>query len=568
MIKRIKNTMFKLKNNKLVFRNFVQMFVVCILVFVIVFASVYVFSLKYAQNNAITNNKKSLSKISELSDIIFKQMEYVSAGLAVNDRVKMFAASYERPYLPAERLVSLEEEMRNFLLTYKGAYEYVDSIYIYESKSGKIFDGSTVRNINDFYDTEWIGIINQNENSDFLYFPRKLNGLRPYYITFIKNMQLNSFILVNINVAEISDILNNSIIKDAHFTITGMDGVVYYSNNFDEFADKVILPDEGKIVVNKQTFFSSQKISNAFDWRYTLTEPSEEYDANLKFVRTIFLITLLFLIILSVVIAGILAVISGKPINELVDIFIERGYNDESDSDEMVYLAQRIIRIIDDNKYLRTELDTRLAMYNELQLISLQAQINPHFLNNALNSIIYVLKIKENRNEAVSSLITLSRLVGYSYVHDEILVSLKEELVFLNDYIHFLKIRYGDFKVIYNIDKEALEFKIPRLSFQTLVENAMFHGIGENTEKGILEISAKVEADGVFFEIKDNGKGIDNDKLEQIRNQVNNESFSKTSVGIKNVFRRFSLIFGDNAECTILSEEGKYTAVIIRISEI
>ena len=109
------------------------MFIVCIMVFALVFVSVYIFATDYAQNNAIENNKSSLDKVAELSDIIFKQMEYVATGLAVDPTVNMLMGNYERPYLTKNRLDSLDAEMKSFLLTYKSAYEYVDSIYIYSS---------------------------------------------------------------------------------------------------------------------------------------------------------------------------------------------------------------------------------------------------------------------------------------------------------------------------------------------------------------------------------------------------------------------------------------------------
>lgn len=558
----MKRSMFRLRNNSVVFRNFIKMFIVCIMVFALVFVAVYIFATDYAQKNAIENNKSSLDKVAELSDIIFKQMEYVATGLAVDPTVNMLMGNYERPYLTKNRLDSLEAEMKSFLLTYKSAYEYVDSIYIYSSSNRKIFNGTVIESIDEFADDEWIKKIESSGGADFTYFPRKQNGIYPYYITFIKRINNYSFIVVNINVMEIRDVLNNSVAKDAHFTITDDTGMVFYSSGMEEFAQITQLPETGMIKDGKDKFFfCSQKDSEYFDWNYTLTEPDYEYNSNLNFLRTIFFITLFFLILLSVIAAGVLAMLSGKPLRELINIFDEKGYAEESNSDETAYLAQRIIRIIDDNKYLKEELDKRLAMYNQLQLISLQEQINPHFLNNALNSIIYILRIKDNKKDAVSSLVSLSRLVGYSYVHDEILVSLKEELDFLHDYISFQKIRYGEFQVMYDIDKETLEIRIPRLSLQTLVENALFHAIGENPEKGILKISAKKDEDKIAIEIRDNGKGMDCDKIEEIMNNVVDEKMSKKYVGIKNVFKRFNLIFGENVECILESRKDEYTAV-------
>ena len=190
------------------------------------------------------------------------------------------------------------------------------------------------------------------------------------------------------------------------------------------------------------------------------------------------------------------------------------------------------------------------ALNAQTELKNLRSQLNPHFMFNAMNSIRAL--IDENPSKSKTAVTQLSNVLRNSLIHTKKeLVSLKEEMTIVSDYLSLEKIRYEErLRVRTEISNEALSAEIPPLLIQTLVENAIKHGISKLKEGGDLYLSAKL-VDG-FLEVVVTNPGI---------LQLSKES--TTQIGMENTQKRLELLYGKSAVFSLTSSQKK---VIARIS--
>lgn len=207
--------------------------------------------------------------------------------------------------------------------------------------------------------------------------------------------------------------------------------------------------------------------------------------------------------------------------------------------------------------------------YNACHLKALQAQINPHFLFNVLNSIAS-LTIIEDAPKTGEVIYNLSSILRYTLKKADKLVKLEEEMNYIKSYLEIQKIRFEE-RLTYNleIDDEIKENKIPFLAIQVFVENAVIHGIEECENGGCVNVSAKSYGKFIEILIEDNGVGIGNKKLSEIRDELSNkQKVGLDKIGINNANKRMGYYFGENYKIDIKSDIKFGTLVRISIPKI
>ncbi|MBF8982790.1 sensor histidine kinase [Lutibacter sp. B2] len=182
-------------------------------------------------------------------------------------------------------------------------------------------------------------------------------------------------------------------------------------------------------------------------------------------------------------------------------------------------------------------------MANKSEIKALQAQINPHFLFNALNTIVSFMRFDVDK--ARELIIDLSTYLRYSFEKEEIFVSLSKELQQVRAYVKIEQARFKDkINIIYDIQAQP-EIKIPSLTIQPLIENAIKHGILKKEGEGVIKVSIKEkEQNKIFITIKDSGVGIETSIVENLYQGKSKEG----SVGLLNVHNRLKLIYGKGLE--------------------
>ena len=204
----------------------------------------------------------------------------------------------------------------------------------------------------------------------------------------------------------------------------------------------------------------------------------------------------------------------------------------------------------------------------ESELDVLQAQINPHFLYNTLDSLYW--KATESGNDEIAEdILSLSQLFRLVLNRGESIVLVKTEVELLEHYLHIQKMRFGK-RLQYEIsmDETILEEEIPKLILQPFVENAIVHGFEKAGGEYVLSVVGSKEEKRMIFQIKDTGVGMSKEQMEAIWDTADNRKYASQRIGryaIKNVKERLELIYHENYELGIESTVGQGTTVTIAV---
>ncbi len=273
----------------------------------------------------------------------------------------------------------------------------------------------------------------------------------------------------------------------------------------------------------------------------------------------------------------ILAIVSfffAKRINDPMNTLkryikkIEKGDFDShvyvSGQKEVVALADAFNTMSDRIKMLMSRVLIEQKEKRKTHFKALQNQINPHFLYNTLDSIVWL--SENNRNADVEkAIIALSKFFRMSISSESNIVPLQDEIEHVSNYLLIQQIRYqNSFDFTINIDQDVLQHKVLKLSLQPLVENAIIHGIKPDESFNEIKISAYKDEHFLYIEVFNQGYGIDQSKIAEIMHMLHVEKES-TSMGLKNVYQRLKLYYGPSADLLIESEMDEYTKVIMKI---
>lgn len=198
------------------------------------------------------------------------------------------------------------------------------------------------------------------------------------------------------------------------------------------------------------------------------------------------------------------------------------------------------------------------------ELKALQSQINPHFLYNTLDSIIWMAEGKKNE-EVVLMTASLARLLRQSISNEDEVVSIGQEVEYARGYLTIQKMRYKDkmeFQI--EVDPSILHIPLIKLVLQPVIENAIYHGLKYKESKGLLLVKGFMKNDNAVLQVIDNGVGMDEETLAHIyeRHKVNYQS---NGVGVYNVQKRLQLYYGNEYGITYESKKGEGTTATITI---
>ena len=202
------------------------------------------------------------------------------------------------------------------------------------------------------------------------------------------------------------------------------------------------------------------------------------------------------------------------------------------------------------------------------ELDALQSQINPHFLYNTLDSIVWMIEGERN-SDAVFMVTQLASLFRISLSKGRTVISIRDELVHARNYMNIQKVRYKDaFEVRWDIQEEILDCCTVKLILQPILENAIYYGVDAMDDEGEIDVVGRKEGDTILLSVKDNGLGMPQEKVDQLLSDEEHEEREHkhgSGVGLINVHKRIKLRFGSQYGLTIESEPDEGTMVTIRI---
>ncbi|MEW4353569.1 sensor histidine kinase [Streptococcus pneumoniae] len=269
------------------------------------------------------------------------------------------------------------------------------------------------------------------------------------------------------------------------------------------------------------------------------------------------------LVVLVICLLGIWFILRHwiRPLRDLQETILEIGNGNaslrakEEGAPELVDLAQQFNRMLDQVDKLMLAVKEEEQNVRKYELQALSSQINPHFLYNTLDTIVWMAEFN-NSEKVVDVTKSLAKYFRLALNQGNEQIALKDEIDHVRQYLFIQKQRYGD-KLTYEIEEDARfdDFQLPKLVLQPLVENAIYHGIKEIKGQGLVRVSVKEEGESLVVSISDNGRGfIAHDTTENLLVRLG-------GVGLKNVDQRLHLQFGDNYRMDIDSKQGSYTRI-------
>lgn len=217
--------------------------------------------------------------------------------------------------------------------------------------------------------------------------------------------------------------------------------------------------------------------------------------------------------------------------------FVTRGENEiASLGNAFNIMTEKIQDLMEEN--VQEQIQKR-----KMELNALQSQINPHFLYNTLDSIIWMGESGKNK-EVVLMTSSLAKLLRQSISNEDEIVTIDRELSYTRSYLEIQKMRYRDeLEFEMDVDREILKKSIVKLVVQPIVENAIYHGIKNMETKGMIYITGTMDDSKVVLIIQDNGVGMDEQTLEKILDNKHADTKS-SKVGVYNVHNRLQLYYG------------------------
>lgn len=378
-------------------------------------------------------------------------------------------------------------------------------------------------------------------------------------------------LLLDIEIPEIEQMISE-IYKDdfSKLLIMDVDGNIIYTTVSDEGGFetfnaqywKNILKTSNNLSIvqnsNQKEFLVNTFSSENTGWYFiTLTDYSR-LTGNADKIRFIIIgigiIGLLFSVIASTIVSRHIS-IPIKNLKASMENVRHENFSERipvTELDEIGDLQLTFNEMLSRIEYLIVTVYQKELNEKQALLDALQAQINPHFLYNTLDTINSMAVL--NENEEISRMaVALSNMFKYAVKQEQKLVPLKEELANLRDYYEIQKFRFGKrLHIQIDIAEELYGCQVLRLSMQPLVENAIIHGLEPKIEGGTIFIQGKKKDNCLYISVADNGAGLDSIRLSELKKLLAGVTAPQTDqehkIGLLNVNERLKLFFGDSAK--------------------
>ncbi|MFM1565083.1 sensor histidine kinase [Helcococcus ovis] len=323
-----------------------------------------------------------------------------------------------------------------------------------------------------------------------------------------------------------------------------------------------IIKDRMKTV--ERGFIASKIYIPNTDWILVGVSSTEQIDQlqNKLIVNTVTwsIIILISTIALSVLISKWIS----KPLTNLVEEMkkVDESFSkikiEYSDSIEIHTLKTEYNLLLDRIKTLTKNIEEKENSKRIFELKALQSQINPHFIYNTLDTILWLIEFGENE-KAIEVTKSLGMILRSTLSINQDFISLSNELEHVKNYMDIQKVRYDDkFEYVFEIDKNTLEILVPKLILQPIVENAIYHGIKPKKSKSFIKISSYIDDEDLIIKVENNGVDLEFDNQNRIKTKLG-------GIGMSNVEQRIKILCGNQYGIRMYRQEDA-TVVEYRLS--
>lgn len=392
-----------------------------------------------------------------------------------------------------------------------------------------------------------------------------------------RSKEVIGFINILVKSSVFKNILNEAALNSSGtFHIKSETGKLLFSNP--QFAN---VPVSTQMIGNKSGFltqgttFIVYETSSLTGWKVIRYVPLTEITKEAHEIRSLIVLTVGSLVILTI---GLYFFITSKlilPLRMLKEKMKQASLGDlevkivNKGTDEITDLSDNFNSMIMKIKALLTKSVNEQKQLKIAELRTMQAQINPHFLYNSLETIIWMAEAKKGQ-EVIEITKALSYFFRITLSKGKDFILLEDEINHVRNYLIIQKMRYQDIlDVNFHLNDDILKYKIIKLTLQPIIENAIYHGIKNKRGKGLVRIKGDFTPEGnISIDVIDNGIGMTDDKLREVRQQLSSGlPFEKDQggFGMVNVHQRIRLQYGPSFGITINSLYGSGTRVSLII---
>ncbi|ROR31704.1 two-component system sensor histidine kinase YesM [Mobilisporobacter senegalensis] len=306
-------------------------------------------------------------------------------------------------------------------------------------------------------------------------------------------------------------------------------------------------------------------------WKIIAVTPQKAIELNYIQTTVFAMLIIAFTIFIIVLLNIFISTRISDPIKELEQSVkkLENGYMDEDiyigGSYEIEHLGKTIRKMVEQMKKLMNDVVNEHESKRKSELDALQSQINPHFLYNTLDAIVWMVE-NEKQSDAVRMVTSLARLFRISLSKGKNIIPVKDELEHVKNYLLIQQMRYKNkFKFEVNSQEEVNNLATIKLVIQPLVENAIYHGMEFMDGDGEITVTAFLKEEELYIEVRDNGLGMPKETVDKLLEDNHASKGTGSGIGLKNVQERIQLYFGEQYGLIIDSEPDEGTAITVHI---
>ena len=566
--------------------SFSALMVLAMLVFMVI-------AMRYTSGTIYENSINYMSQIIQQVnydiDTYIEYMENISSVIAKSSDVPRYL--FDQNQTEAER----EAEKERILTQFQTIMESRDDIYNVAAvaKNGRYIINRGDDELTGYVDIEsldWYQAAMESKSGIAVSSSHVQNAIQSSYkwvITLSRALVNNQtgeregLFFVDLNYSAISDLCNNNSIEEKGyiFVLDAEGNIVYhpkqqlmYGGLKTENIDAIMECREDSLIIDEggdSKLYTMSK-SKRTGWTVVGAAYTSELLKNNEQAQMWYLLVASILLLAVIGISSIISREITKPIRSLRDS-MRKVQNGQFDTHVEVITENEIGSLGRSFNLMTSEIQALMEqnVYEQKQkrkseLKALQAQINPHFLYNTLDSIIWMSEAGEN-DEVVEMTSALARLLRQSISNDQEEVELEKEIEYVKNYLTIQKMRYKDkLEFFIYVDPRVAHVPIIKLVLQPLVENAIYHGIKYKETKGNLKIYARPVDGRVEIVVADDGIGMDEDVMEHIFDEHRKEQ-KRNGVGVPNVQKRLKLQYGSEYGIRYESVKGAGTKAVITI---
>ena len=561
---KIKNIWFNIRHfkfNSIFLRTFLFITALTVIPFIVLSIMFYSNTLKNICEEITLENSYIFDNSVNIIDRTLMEVDTLSSSLASNESTQLYTINN----VSTDSFKTISRLAKTLPIIYR----YIDSIYIYSEPTDTVIMDNNSIPLSDLSDTDWISAYHAVTSPKGTIIPRSKNNIYPQLITIIKPIYVadekKGAIIMNINTQSIYNSMLYQQYKDGRlFFLVNADNKIIISSDssyFNTYPDNIgpntltieSNPKNSVYEINDKNYVVLSGDSAISDYKYISAYPLELYEHKLSTMKLQIIGILLLLMIIIFILAYVASVRSYSPLNEIIS-FLDNSQPpadsiEEEDKNELMYIINSIQTHINDKTKMAEILEERMKLLRKSQYDMLQTQINPHFLYNTLETINWMAYNMSNSENPVSkSLINLASFFRNTLTSGYF-VSIENEIKYTKEYVNILALRYGDlFDIEWDIDESILSYTIIKICLQPIIENAVYHGIKQKNDKGLIKIKGLCDDNNIILIVSDDGIGIEKDALDELNKTLSETSFTneKSHIGLSNVNQRIKIIFGDS----------------------